>query len=447
MPLTVAAFWLLRRPFPFERWAALVALVAVVATSPAVTSLFRKVDVYTTEAAADDSWSDRDTTASVAEARVLPAPVMFAKAAGHTVPFVLGLVGLLALILARPTLAVVGPVLAVGLFAFVGGHRFLVYLAPLLPLGVAWFGVRAVARWHPRWRPLSLLATAAFVPSALATMPTQPQTVLVQGEVAQLDALGRLAARHDTTIAWWDYGYPIAYHARTRTIADGARRGADASLVAELLLTEDAELARRLALLMAGAEVRSRDGAAKALAVAGAQRLDSARWLAGVADGSWTSEFKPPGDVYLYLPLRMMPVVPTLAHYRLTGATKAFLARYPNVTSRGRILQLKDGLEVDAGSVVLRRRDAAGGWEEKPLQRIYNVAGAGQGRRVRDKAGTANASTVGVFLVDLALFVELDAALLDTVWGRLFLLEEPSSHFELVSSSPGAKVYRVRPVR
>ncbi|HRE88611.1 MAG TPA: hypothetical protein PK095_05670, partial [Myxococcota bacterium] len=98
-------------------------------------------------------------------------------------------------------------------------------------------------------------------------------------------------------------------------------------------------------------------------------------------------------------------------------------------------------------SVSMRRRDSSGGWQIKALRSIYSVSGSGSGRAVREKAGAKQAKTAGVFLAALALFIELDAELLESTWARLFLFEQPSQAFELVSSSAGAKVFRVRAPR
>lgn len=121
------------------------------------------------------------------------------------------------------------------------------------------------------------------------------------------------------------------------------------------------------------------------------------------------------------------------------------LVRYPQVKVNGKTLTLRDGLEVDGNKAIMRRRDRRGHWETKTLSRIYSVSGTGTQRVIRAREGDPNARTAGVFLADLALFVALDTSLLDTVWARLFLFEEPSGVFALVSSTPGGKVYRVRP--
>ena len=442
--------------------AAWVGLLALVATSPATASLVKKAVLYAGAGQAEletvgadegeaGGWAEVDTTPSVAEARTLPAAVMFEKASGHALPFVLGLLGLGLLFFAAPSLAMVGPILGVGLFAFVGGHRFLVYLAPVLALGVAWLVVRGVAAWPSRVAPssrgpLALLGAVCFVPAALATLPKEPRPVLVAGEVAALEGLAARSTPNDTTLAWWDYGYPIAYHARTRVVTDGARRGDEASLVAELLLTRDEELARRLGWVAAQAERVEPEGAARlTIGRARADGLTSEQWLRRVAAGDWRiDQAGAEGEVFLYLPLRMLPVIPVIASYRIGPSRDLGLKRYTGVRPEGRRLILSEGLEVDADTVNMRRPEPSGTWLTKPLHSIHSVSGTGSSRIVRKKLGSKEATTAGVFIVDLAIFVELDAELLESTWARLFLFEQPLKAFELVSSTQGAKIFRIR---
>lgn len=439
------------------------ALMAVLAMSPATASLVKKAALYAgagqtagesltgegAEPASDPAAVD--TTPTVAEARTLPAEAMFAKAAGHVLPFVLGLLGLALLWFAVPSVAIVAPIVGVGLFAFVGGHRFLVYLAPVLALGVAWLIVRGAAAWPSRLAlgsrgPLAMLGAVCFVPAALATVSKEPRPLLVAGEVAELERLAERSTPDDTTIAWWDYGYPIAYHAKTRVVADGARRGDEAALVAEILMTHDDELARRLALIAAQAEKATPENVGRAtLGRARAEGLTAEQWLERLADGRWPmAQADPQAEVFLYMPLRMMPIVPVIASYRLGARTSVALVRHTGVRPEGRRLILRDGLEVDADMVSIRRREPSGAWRTKALRSIHSVSGSGARLTVREKRGAPEAPTAGVFLADLALFIELDADLLGSTWARLFLFEQPSQAFELVSSTPGAKVFRVR---
>ncbi len=471
MLAVAVAFVALRQPLGRPRWeatGALVVLLAVAATSPAVRSIYVKVKVYggaeaPTEATAGAleervqpesaaaAWKRQDTTGLVAEAKVLPFDQMLRKAIGDPVVCVLGLLGLFAFILWRPALVMAFPVLVVGLFAFIGGHRFLIYLSPFVALGLAYASAR-VAAFLPsaRWRgPAGLLGALMMWPAFVGTMSGMPPTAMVRSEVEALTALGERAKREDTTISWWDFGYPIAYYARTHNITDGSRRGDDAALAAEVLLTDSQALSNRLARLAAAAEARSDWGAAGHLTSDAREAgLGPLAWLEELRAGRWPVA-EPPGDVYLYLPLRLLPIAPALEVYRPSEAGRKksapYLRVFRGVRTQESTLVLADGLEVDAKAVQMRRRNPkTGEAESKALNQIHSVTGSGKSKIMRSLPGDPKAKTAGVFLRDVAIFVELDVGLLTSVWAQLFFFENADpTLFELVISNSAAKVFKV----
>jgi len=448
---------------------ALVALLGVIGTSPAVRSIYVKVKVYggaeaPTEAtslpeteeqptARPEQWKRQDTTGLVAEARTLPFGQMVDKTIGSGFVFGFGVLGLIAMALWRPALVIVAPVLAVGVFAFFGGHRFLIYLSPFLALGVGYICVR-VAGLIPRerWRgPVSLVGGLLFIPAAAGSLSGMPATAMVRSEVEVLEALGKMATTRDTTITWWDFGYPIAYHAKTRTITDGSRRADDAALAAEILMTDSQVLAHRLARLAAAAEsLDDRGAASHLLPPAREAKIGPVEWLARIRDGSWPI-WEPKGDVYLYLPLRLLPVAPALEAYRPSEAgTKRgapYLRVFRGVRSEEARLILAEGVEVDAKSVTMRRRNPTTGVpEQKVLNQIHSVTGTGKDKELRSRPGDPKAKTAGVFLRDVAIFVELDVGLLNTVWAQFFFFENANpTLFQLVWSDSAAKIFKLVP--
>jgi len=471
MLAVAVAYVVLRWALVAGRWeaaGALAVLLAVLATSPAVRSIYVKVKVYggaeapteATASAPDETlqpevasaaWKRQDTTGLVAEAKVLPVDQMLMKTIGDPVICVLGLLGLIAFIVWRPVLVVVFPVLVVGLFAFVGGHRFLIYLSPFVALGLAYLSARVAGFLpFPRWRgPAALLGAGMLWPGFAGTTAGSPPTAMVRSEVEALTTLSERANRRDTTIAWWDFGYPIAYYARTHNITDGSRRGDDAALAAEVLLTDSQELANRLARLAAAAEGRFEAGAASHLMQeARAAGLGPKAWLEAVRVGRWPMA-EPPGDVYLYLPLRMLPIAPALEVYRPSEAgtkkSAPYLRVFRGVRTEEATLVLADGLEVDAKAVKMKRRNPkTGGAEYKALHQIHSVTGTGKTKIMRSLPGDPKAETAGVFLRDVAIFVELDVELLGSVWAQLFFFENADPRlFELVISNSAAKVFKV----
>lgn len=403
-------------------------------------------------AAPSAGWKRQETTGLVAEARVLSFSQMGERAAGHWLLLLVGLAGFALMLIRHPSLFVVLPLVAVGLFAFLGGHRFLMYLTPALSLGLAWTVSRLGLLIRTRARvPVTLsLGALALAPGVLAGRLDAPALAFNRSDAEALRVLDHFTTPGDLTLSWWDFGYPITYFAKTRNLTDGSRRGDDASLAAEILLTESPRLAARLARVSADAlDVNLLWGAAGLLfEEAARQGLGPAQFLAAVEDGSWPARPRV-GEVYLYLPKQLLPVVPVLEPTRPAPAgdqrDAPFMRLFKGVRSEGERLLLEGDVEVDARAVVMRRRNPDGRVDVKPLSEIHVVGGSGRALARSSRPGHAGAPTAGVLLRDLRLFVELENRLLRSQWAQLYFFENADPEwFEPVFLTPTTKIYRVR---
>jgi len=453
---------------------AVVATIAAFATSPAMRHLLNKVATYTSTvvpveiqpggetlsvrdpAAAlhDTSWKWHDTTGIVAEARVLPFTGMANKVIGSSFLAVVGLIGCALFLVWRPSLVPIVPIAAIGLFAFLGGHRFLIYLAPALALGVA-YAVARLARvlpHHLRLGATALLGVVASVPPLTFVQRLDVQVSINRDDVEALVAIDQRATVTDTTLSWWDFGYVIKYFAKTRTVTDGSRRGDDASFAAEILLTRSPARANHLAHLVADANAAEPGRGAANLLIeqAQAKNVGPEAFLAAVEAGSWPP-LQRSGDVYLFLTKRLLPILPVLEAFRPTpgGSDRdaSYLHAYEGVRSEGAILYLEDGLIVDADTVTMRRpsKDKRGGFEEKRLREVHVLGGSGVAMHKVRRQGDPSSPLAGVLLRDLGVFIELDARLLETQWAQLYLFENGDPrYYEPVFLSPTTKVYRFK---
>lgn len=447
--------------------------VGVAVTGPVFNSAIKKIVVYASGEAPRDTrrdeqaapqrvggdqrlpvtWKPQDTTAMVAEARVLPLTAMSEKAIGHWALVIAGLLGVIGLVLWRPAAFVLLPMFAIGLFAFVGGHRFLIYLSPLLAFGLAWLTLRLVALLPRRLAAIAgpLLGLAAAAPALAATLDARVPPALIAPEIAALEALAKVAGPADTTIAWWDFGYPISYFAHTRTLTDGSRRGDDAALVAEILATDTPRLATELGRLAAEALDNGAMEAGASIWLFDPPKdlhISPADFLTEVRSGRRKAVANR-GDIYVYLPLRLLPIAPAMELYRPSAVGQfrrvPFLQLSRGVSMTGNTLRLSDQVEVDADSVALWRTNAAGERERKPLHEIHVLAGAGPTLVKRSRPGDPLARTAGVFLSDVGIFVELDMKLLTSQWAQLYFFESADRDaYELVYASPSAKVFRLK---
>jgi len=390
----------------------------------------------------------KDTTAFVAEAQRLPLSELGKRVLGSLPLALLGGLGMLLLVLRQRALLMIAPLAGLGLFAVLGGLRFTIYLSPVAALGAGWV-VAIVAGLLPR-AGLRVAATAALAGAVAATgffiaLDARPRPSVVQPEVAALDALRTRIQPGDVVVSWWDYGYAIGYFAEARTVVDGGRRHQDTNLVAEMLLGTSQRAAVNLARITVDKMNRHSGAIAWRIFREARERgLGALDFLASL-DRPEADAPRPPGDIYFYLPARMMTILPAIDALRPgeSGKSRPRIRGAPPTMAKaeGERLVLPGGVVVDGKSMTVR-----GPRGERPLKRIFSIAGgAGKPIDVKSRDGALNAPTNGVFIRNTGLFAEMDDRMLASVFVQLFAFERPEGgRFELVYTNEAAKIYRLR---
>jgi len=182
------------------------------------------------------------------------------RISGHTITFILSLVGYVLMVKKYPAMLLGLPLLGLGFLALWGGLRFTIYAVPVCALGMAYllFTCSAyITRVFSNER-LGGLVKSSFViltslgvlyPNLLHVIDYRVPTVMNKTEVKQLDSLRKVASREDYIVAWWDYGYPLRYYTDTKTLIDGGKHSGDVNFPVSFMLTHDQESAARLARL------------------------------------------------------------------------------------------------------------------------------------------------------------------------------------------------------
>lgn len=389
--------------------------------------------------------------ASVAETQA-PSLGDLVERLGPAIVFAVALAGVAATWLRYRSTLVLLPLAALGAFATFGGLRFAIYATPVLALGLAyalvWLADRVRAR-RPSALVLGALTAAALAPSVARDWVMFTRPPLVAAEVSAMTALARRApptgATPATTIAWWDDGYALLYFARTRTLVDGGWREADVGLAAEILMQPSQRAAANLARLA----VATRDDelpADWAIAPTLFQRELRGGRLADLFARLGRPDTAVPAraPIYLYLPLRLLAIVPVIDRLRPTDAGApptdgSGVYRFAaGVTVSGNTIKV-GGAEVDAATVTLRE---AGG--TRPLRTLYSVRGSGERLEVRQRAGAADAPTSGIYLYDPGIFIELDDHFLSSSLVQLLVFEKADAGaFAPVFANGAARVYEV----
>lgn len=462
--IMVPVWFVLRRaPLPAVplRWAGIAVGLVGFALSAEWAGALQKIGIFTgaggggvvAGGADPDAVVLGDTTRFVSEAKQSGIDLLGVSVSGALPIFVIAMFGWIVLQFRHRSLMVLAPFVGLGFFALIGGVRFGIYGAAPAAIGLAGLAVllSTIVR-QPVVRALVFvaLAGAAVVPGALlvAGNPAVPQTLA--GEVEALDALGKVIKPGDVTIAWWDYGYPIAYYAHSGTLVDGGQRAEDAAIAAEVLLSNSQRGAAILARLAAETQLRVGPGnVARALfkdakEKFGLGQIDFVRAL------TYPMYPLPPKthEVYLYLPTRMVGILGPIGLSRPfevgTKPTPLRAGVAPNARVRieNNTIDVGNGVLIDAVAVVVRTPRGV-----YPLKTLYVTRGSGTGAKVQARSNPkapANARS-GIYVEDQGIFYELDDALVSSVYVQLGLLYNADPNvFELVFANPLASIYRLK---
>lgn len=166
---------------------------------------------------------------SVHEQKRMDLDDLIKRTTGQPVAFGLGMIGILILFWRRKRgAAILAVPLCLGCLSFFLARRFIIFLNPVLALGLGY-----VAQWlwaqRSRWSFGAYLVPVLITISILLPFKVSWDQVYWPKEIPPivegLDAAGRVSDEDAVIWAWWDHGYPLAYYSRRATINDGSLHG------------------------------------------------------------------------------------------------------------------------------------------------------------------------------------------------------------------------------
>ncbi len=186
---------------------------------------------------------------SVAEQARLPWLDIVRQTLGTPLILLLAVIGLIWLFISRPKdSALLLVLLGLSGLGLVFAGRFLIYVAPVVGLGIGYLASRI---WYlgGGGRPLMVLVAPALVVAAsipgylqMLTVPRFPHES--PAVVAGMDRINQDVEPDAVIWAWWDHGYPLNYWARRATVNDGQVHGGERSVYNALpLVTSSGRLA------------------------------------------------------------------------------------------------------------------------------------------------------------------------------------------------------------
>lgn len=391
---------------------------------------------------------------TVREAGQIPFPVFAERISGHTITFLLACAGYIMALIAYRPLIVTLPLVGLGFIAMFAGLRFTIYAVPMMAIGFAFLLLWMTQSIQKQWlriASLVVLSGAALYPNYLHIKEYMTPTVLTTPEVKVLDHFKSTASREDYVVTWWDYGYPIRYYADVKTWIDGGKHSGDVNYPASFVLT-----------------------AQDPIAVANMMRLFTEYTEKGYTDTNKTQNdfeymmskegFKEPDeflsalslpeyqlpkktrDVYLYLPLRLMEILPTVTLFSNLDLKSPDNRQQPyfyatqSVQDSGKTVELGNSIAIIKEKNVLKI-----GNQEIPIKSFYQVGYDSKNTLQINEQHFASEGLNLIFLPSYGRFLVMDDFYLSSTYIQMFVFERYDKNlFEPVMLDPLSKIYKLK---
>ena len=444
--------------------ALLAAALALVAITGGLTPVFSQINgyIFREAIAAEPNLNLHfyNVTQTVREAGQIPFETFANRISGHTITFILSIIGYIMLALRYRIMWLGLPMIGLGFIALSGGLRFTVYAVPVMALGIGYLVVWMAQQLErfifidktllvARILFIILALSAVLYPNITHVIGYKVPTVFNKTEVQILDNLGKMAQREDYVITWWDYGYPIRYYSDVKTLVDGGKHtGKDNFPVSFALTYPPLSAANMSRFSVEYTEKSYKEGfhsiLAKGIQDYNATSIES--FLTSLGSDLFKAP-EPTRDIYFYLPLRMLEIFPTVGVFSNidlhTGEAhnRPFFYHTAYFEDKGNMLFLGNGIALDKNTGVLKV-----GNQQTKLAQFVSVQFDAQGN-VQKNSQTIDpqAELSLIYMKSYNQFLLLDQRLMNSLYIRLFILEDyDPALFEKVINSPYAKVFKLK---
>lgn len=363
------------------------------------------------------------------------------RISGHTITFILSLVGYIWLVFKHRIMLLGLPLLGLGFLGYTSGLRFTIYAVPICALGISFFIVELSNLFKNNITKYSLmivLTICVLFPNIKHIINYRVSTILTKNEVLVLDKLKKIADREDYVVAWWDYGYPIRYYADVKTLSDGAKHSGSVNFPISFLLTNpqnEASKMLRLAIEYKSVENMTLNYGYK----------DTNQFLKALQ-----SDIKLPqktSDIYLYLPYRMMEIFPTIKLFSNIDLMTGEKFKNPFFYKSNQIKEDKEKIYIGNNINIIKKRGALQvGDKTFPINRFIKTVYNKKGRLVVKKQIINKKSGVNViYMSNYKTFVVVSNSVYNSTFFQLFVLENYNKNlYEPVIFNSLAKVYKLK---
>lgn len=389
---------------------------------------------------------------TVREASQIPFETFANRISGHTITFVLSTVGYFLLALRYRVMWLALPMIGLGFLALKGGLRFTVFAVPINALGIG-FLIVYVSQKIPnnfKYLLMSILTALVLYPNIVHVVKYKVPTVFNNQEIVVLDSLRKIADREDYVLAWWDYGYPLRYYCDMKTLIDGAKHDGGSNYPVSFALLEEQKSSAKMARLAVeyteSAYKEKRPGSYLQMMMEDNGISDPSVFFSSLHESNVKMPEKT-RDVYYYLPLRMLNILPTVALFSNLDLATGTQRKRPYFYQSSRFKQV--GAEMNLGGNVrldMQSKVVRIGNQVLPVNTFYTTEYGEDGHvNVKAQLGNMMGAINVIYMKSYHRFLVLDHKMLNSTFIQLLVLENYDKNlFELVVSNPYAKVYKLK---
>jgi len=392
---------------------------------------------------------------TVREAGQIPFNVFAERISGHTITFFLAIIGYIMAVIAYRPLLITLPLVGLGFIAMSAGLRFTIYAVPPMAIGISFlilYTTQFIQKPFLKYLSIVTLVLAVLFPNYAHVRGYITPPVMTAHEIQALDELNKIASDQDYLAAWWDFGFPIRYYADVKTWADGAQHSGGQNYPVSFVLTnsDPVSVAHMMRLNTEYMEKFFQDKNPTYSSI-----LEYMMNKEGYKDPNdfinaiALPEYKMPPktrDVYLYLPLRMMEIFPTVALFSnldlKTGksAIQPFFYSTQNFQDTGKVLDLGQGVSIEKATSILKI-----GAQNVPIKAFYQV-GYDQNQKLKiNRQSFASEGLNVIFMASYNQFLVLDDYYFNSTYIQMFVLEQYDKNlFQPVILSPMTKIYKLK---
>jgi len=410
---------------------------------------------------------------TVREAGQIPFETFANRISGHTITFILSVIGYIWLSFRHRVMLLGLPLIGLGFLALSGGLRFTIYAVPVLALGIAYL-IYELSKFLSTQFINDKVATtmkyifmvgftvAILVPNIKHVINYKVPTVFTKDEVVVLDKLKKIASREDYVVGWWDYGYPIRYYADVKTLSDGGKHKGYVNFPTSFILTHpQIEASKMLRLDVEYTENRfKRRKHEENLSKDEKTQFESSNIGQMTLDYGYkdTNNFltslqtdiklpKKTRDVYLYLPNRMMNIYPTVNLFSNIDLMTGIKGKQPFFYKSTNFKESKEYIDLGRGIKIEKKTGKVVVGNQKVSINKFTKTFYGKDRKLHIQEQTINrrANLNVIFMSNYKQFLVVENSVYNSTYFQLFVLENYNKNlFEPTILTPLVKVYRLK---